>query len=248
MQNCARAKVYSILISGFLALSLSRCNDSPIAASDVGEEQQAPGGGGSPVACFSTEPDPPEVLTQQPLTLDASCSGNAAGASFEWDFGDGRTGTGQRVEHRYRRSGEYSVTLNVRTDGGASEATEQITVRQGPTQPPPTEEGPTSCFVFHQVLENDPEPCTVAFDATCSEGSLVEYRWFFEGGPRPDLPLPDTNIVTAEPSITYSWGRDEECFTFRPFDRIVRLTVVDENGDTDVHEETVVFTTPILKQ
>jgi PKD repeat protein len=224
-----------------------------MAASDIGEEQQAPGGGGSPVACFSTEPDPPEVGTQEPLTLDASCSGNAAGAEFEWDFGDGRSGTGQRVEHQYRRSGEYIVTLTVRTDGGTSEATEQITVRRessepGPTPPGPPEEGPTSCFVFHQVLENDAEPCTMAFDAACSEGSPTEYQWFFEGGPRPDLPLPDTTIVTNEPGITYSWGRDEECFAFRPFDRIVRLTVVDENGNTDVHEETVVFTTPILKQ
>ena len=130
------------------------------------------------------------------------------------------------------------VRLSVGGGGGSSEATIQVRVRRGPE----------ACFVYRQILEDDPEPCTVAFDATCSAGAVVEYRWFFEGGPRPDLPLPDTNITTTEPTITYSWGRDEECFSFRPFDRIVRLTVVDEGGATDSHEETVVFTTPILKR
>jgi len=105
-----------------------------------------------------------------------------------------------------------------------------------------------ACFVYHQVMNGDPEPCTVAFDATCSAGTMKEYRWFFEGGLRPDLPLPDTNITTTEPQITYSWGLDEECFSFRHFDRIVRLTVVDEGGATDTHEETVVFNVPILRR
>jgi hypothetical protein len=90
-------------------------------------------------------------------------------------------------------------------------------------------------------------PCTVAFDATCSAGEMNEYRWFFEGGLRPDLPLPDTNITTNQPQITYSWGRDEECFSFRHFDRIVRLTVVDGAGATDTHEETIVFSVPVLR-
>jgi hypothetical protein len=125
----------------------------------------------------------------------------------------------------------------------------------GTTSPQPvptttTTANPSSlkaCFVYHQVLEGDPEPCTVEFDATCSTGTMTEYRWFFEGGPRPDFPLPDTNITTNEAQITYSWGRDEECMSFRHFDRIVRLTVVDEGGATDTQEETVVFSVPILR-
>jgi PKD repeat protein len=246
MSNYVKHTVFSISFWGLLALSLASCNDSPTAASEIdGQDRQATDPGiAAPVACFSTTPDPPEIETQQPIQLDASCSGNASsGASFEWDFGDGRTGSGMRVEHRYRRSGDYTVTLRVSTEGGSSEATEQVTVASGVVQA-----APTACFVFHQIVENDPDPCTVEFDATCSEGTVTEYQWFFEGGPRPDLPLPDTTIVTEEPHITYSWGRDEECFSFRPFDRIVRLTVVDESGATDTHEETVVFMTPILKQ
>jgi hypothetical protein len=106
--------------------------------------------------------------------------------------------------------------------------------------------GVRACFVHQQILGRESEQCTVSFDASCSDGSIREYRWFFEGGPRSDIPLPDTNLTTREPQITYSWGRDEECFSFRPFDRIVRLTVVDESGATDDHEETVVFNMPAL--
>jgi hypothetical protein len=117
---------------------------------------------------------------------------------------------------------------------------------QQPTQPP-TPSSLKACFTYQQVLEGDALPCTVAFDAACSAGEMSEYRWFFEGGLRPDLPLPDTNITTTQPQITYSWGRDEECFSFRHFDRIVRLTVVDGSGATDAHEETVVFSVPVLR-
>jgi hypothetical protein len=220
-------------------LLLAGCNDdlpTGTAQADVGSGS----GLGAPVACFSTEPDPPEVGVQQPITLDASCSTNVdSSSSFTWNVGDDRTMTGRRIEVQYRRSGDYNVTLRVSNGGNTSEATRQVRVH-------PRAE---ACFVFRQILGQESEQCTVAFDASCSSGAIREYRWFFEGGPRQDInvPLPDTNRTTTEPQITYSWGRDEECFSFRPFDRIVRLTVVDENGGTDEHEETVAFDTPALK-
>lgn len=39
-------------------------------------------------------------------------------ASYEWDFGDGSTGRGKTVEHKYAESGEYSVTLTVTDNDG----------------------------------------------------------------------------------------------------------------------------------
>jgi len=225
--------------SALVATTSIRCNDVPSGPTDSGTITESRTEGSAPVACFSTEPNPPEIAAREAVTLDASCSvavGSEAG--FLWDLGDGRSATGRRIEARYRRPGEYDVTLRVEARGGTSEASARVRVR----------ERPKACFGFQQIIENDPEPCTVAFDATCSSGSLTEYQWFFEGGPRPDLPLPDTRITTTEPQITYSWGRDEECFSFRPFDRLVRLTVVDDRGGTDSHEETVVFTVPILRR
>jgi hypothetical protein len=239
MGNTTSTRRWALYVASVVAaVAFASCNDLPSAPTDD-DTTEAGAEGPAPVACISTVPDPPDVAPRESITLDASCSTDVGpGASFEWDLGDGRSTTGQTVEALYSSAGEYTVRLSIQDGGASSEATAQIRVRPRPD----------ACFVHQQIIENDPEPCTVRFDATCSTGSIVEYRWFFEGGPRPDLPLPDTNITTSEPQITYSWGRDGECFSFRPFDRLVRLTVVDEAGATDSHEETVVFTVPVLRQ
>lgn len=239
MGNTISTRRWALCVAGVVAaVAFTRCNDLPGAPTDD-DTTEAGAEGPSPVACISTVPDPADVAPRESITLDASCSTDiGSGAGFQWDLGDGRSATGRTVEARYPSAGEYTVRLSVRDRGASSEATVQVRVRPRPD----------ACFVYQQIIENDPEPCTVLFDATCSTGSIVEYRWFFEGGPRPDLPLPDTNITTSEPQITYSWSRDEECFSFRHFDRLVRLTVVDEAGAADSHEETVVFTVPVLRR
>jgi PKD domain-containing protein/concanavalin A-like lectin/glucanase superfamily protein len=49
--------------------------------------------------------------------------------SYEWDFGDGTTGSGQTVSHTYGQGGDYPVTLKVTDNrGGTDEETKQLTV------------------------------------------------------------------------------------------------------------------------
>ena len=51
------------------------------------------------------------------LSLDASASDPQRRiVAYRWSFGDGSTGSGRRVSHRYPRAGWYAVTLRV-TDG-----------------------------------------------------------------------------------------------------------------------------------
>ena len=65
------------------------------------------------------------------LVFDASAtttlSGDKSGLQYDWDFGDGTTGTGEVVNHRYDRGGIYTATLTV-TDllGGQSTYDEVI--------------------------------------------------------------------------------------------------------------------------
>lgn len=63
------------------------------------------------------------------LTFDASDSLDTDGTivGYEWNFGDGTTGTGQLTTHTFTAPGDYDVTLTVTDDAGAT-ATETQTV------------------------------------------------------------------------------------------------------------------------
>ena len=59
---------------------------------------------------------------EQIVTFEASPSYDPDGTIVEylWDFGDGSTATGVTVNHVYLEDGNYTVTLNVTDDDGAS--------------------------------------------------------------------------------------------------------------------------------
>ncbi|MEM2151341.1 MAG: PKD domain-containing protein, partial [Candidatus Bathyarchaeia archaeon] len=53
------------------------------------------------------------------VLFDASASTDNIGMiSYEWDFGDGESGTGVKVTHIYKKAGTYTVTLTVKDHAG----------------------------------------------------------------------------------------------------------------------------------
>ena len=57
--------------------------------------------------------------------------------SFQWDFGDGQSDTGQTVQHAYQTAGLYRVTLTVvDKDGGAGVSRTWVQVRDQTTEDP----------------------------------------------------------------------------------------------------------------
>lgn len=70
------------------------------------------------------------------VAFDGSGSSDPDGtiSSFEWNFGDGVTGTGAAVNHTYSTTGGFSATLTVTDNQGATHSTAlSITVNSPPT-------------------------------------------------------------------------------------------------------------------
>jgi len=82
------------------------------------------------------------VAVNESLTFNASASLDNDGdaRSYEWDFGDGRTATGETVPYSYDSPGNYTVTLTVTDEAGATD-TNLLTISveerdRGQNEPP----------------------------------------------------------------------------------------------------------------
>ncbi len=72
------------------------------------------------------------VKVDEEVTFDASdSSDNVEITSYEWDFDDGNTATGETVEHKFDEKGTYEVTLTVTDEAGNTDIdTINITVEK----------------------------------------------------------------------------------------------------------------------
>ncbi|MGE0865598.1 MAG: PKD domain-containing protein, partial [Vicinamibacterales bacterium] len=99
---------------------------------------------GAPVASFSVSPS--GLTRGVTATFDASASTDegvtcGSACTYQWNFGDGSTGSGMVTTHQYRSSGSFSAILTV-TDPRAmtGSATQTITVAAAAL--------PTAAFLF----------------------------------------------------------------------------------------------------
>ncbi len=80
------------------------------------------------VGCFKASDGDDNLQT----TFDAGCTRVVEGTSvvkYEWDFGDGGSGTGEIVDHTYAEAGDYTVTLTVEdSEGSVDDLTKNVTV------------------------------------------------------------------------------------------------------------------------
>lgn len=117
-----------------------------------------------------------------PLTVNfnaTSSTGNIS--SFQWDFGDGATSTGDSTNHVYTSAGTYAAKLTVTdTSGQTSIASATVTVAEAATPATP----PTA--LLSSSTAAGPAPLTVSFDgsgSTATNGATITaYSWSFGDG------------------------------------------------------------------
>ncbi len=152
------------------------------------------------------------------VAFDGSASSDSDGSivSWDWDFGDGMTGSGDTIEHTFATAGEYTVILTVRDDKGASASTSVLITVTVPENSAPT-----------ALIQADPlegyAPLAVNFDGSESadaDGSIVAYLWNFGTGE-------NASGVEAQHSFTEAG------------DHTVSLTVTDDMGESTASTLTI---------
>jgi len=182
-----------------------------------------------PVPAFTFQPPAPAQFEE--VTFDASTTRLGVGGvfcgsacSYQWDFGDGSSASGQTAKHRFGSQGVQVVTLTVTSLSSGAMASKAQTVSVG--QPV----GPTADLTFSP---RDPQINDVVnFDASGSKAAngatIVEYRWNFGGGIGSGSTSSPGNTATFPLERTY----------------VVTVTVVDSNGQTATKSVDVAIAAP----
>ena len=132
----------------------------------------------SPTARFTFSPSSPAMNTPVFFDASTSCAGSAACSSssavvtFDWTFGDGTQGSGERPTHIFSAPGVYTVVLRITNSRGLSaSATAAVSVGSGTP--------PTASFVFSPTSPLVDQ--AVVFNGEASRAApgrrLVEYSW-----------------------------------------------------------------------
>lgn len=174
----------------------------------------APPANQAPTAAFSVMPETGAAPLE--VELDASASSDPDGniTSYAWNFGDGEKGDGVAVSHTYGEPGEYTITLTVTDDKGATaERTATVTV----TADGEENQAPLADFSFTPA--GGEAPLEVEFSAAASydpDGTIVQYAWEFGDG---------ASGTSGSSSITRHTYLEAGDYT-------VTLTVTDDRGAT----------------
>ena len=164
------------------------------------------------------------------VTFDATDSYDLTGSivSYSWDFGDQTTGNGEVVKHTFIEGGDYTVTLTVTDNEGAScQAKIAMNVLPGQSNCGDNGSGSTcgGADIKPLAVITGLPSCSggkvgvpIRFDATASRpavGQIVRYYWEFGDG---------TTATGAVVEHTYTYA-----YRFT-----VTLSVTDEGGGVGV--------------
>jgi serine protease len=174
-----------------------------------------------PVASFTATPATGEAPLDVLFYAAASSDSDGTITGFSWNFGDGTTATGFRVNHTFSVPGSYQVQLTVTdNDGDTGNKTITVNVIERTNQPPTAS--------FTTTPSSGAAPLDVTLDASSSadpDGTITDYFW----------DLGDGQIATGA-SLSHSYTVADSYLVF--------LTVTDNEGATDTASMDVTVTAP----
>ncbi len=98
-------------------------------------------------------------------------------ATFNWDFGDGNTGSGPQISHTYSSSGTYMVKLTVDDGEGLSNSVRSIEKTVA------VNSHPIASFDAPEVVAPGEPFVADASTSTDAEGYISSYEWFLDDQP-----------------------------------------------------------------
>lgn len=171
---------------------------------------------------------PATVTVGEQFTASGSGSTDDNGiVSYEWQFDDGTTKTGETVTHSYDHASEHTVTLTVTDAAGKTDtASETFTVEESESEPPttgpPKDAAPTAAL---SAPDSTPLSETLHLDGSGStdDEDVVAYKWDFDSDGTYEHTYTDQSDIWVR-----TWAVYGSAGTYD-----VTLTVVDEKGQTD---------------
>jgi PKD repeat protein len=129
-----------------------------------------------PVADFEWTPEEPKADEDATFTATASDPDGGDIVSYEWNFGDGSTASGETVTHAFDEWRDYTVTLTVTDDEGETASVNKtINVLSVP---------PVADFEWTPEEPKADEDAAFNASASCDPdgGSIISYVWNFGDG------------------------------------------------------------------
>jgi KaiC/GvpD/RAD55 family RecA-like ATPase/PKD repeat protein len=175
----------------------------------------------SPFAQFTESAE--IVDTDMVIYFNASYSYDLDGSivSYFWDFGDGTNATGKVVSHAYLDNGNYTVTLVVTDDNGATDSVNATKTVLNRFPVALYTESATTVYTGQTIYFN-------ASDSYDPDGYIVNYFWHFGDGTN-NTGVTVSHIYTEDGSYT------------------LNLTVTDDDGSSAVatHVLTILNRAPV---
>ncbi len=144
-----------------------------------------------PLAGFTTNPDPPVILSGASVAFTNTSTGTAP-LTYAWSFGDGGTSTAASPTHTFTGSGPFTVTLKVTNSYDSTGSTATTTVNVKPTASFTTSPSPA-------VIQSG---SPVAFTNTSVGTAPLAYTWDFGDGSPTSSEASPTHAYTGSGPFT----------------------------------------------